>query len=298
LDFADAVGAGAVLRPPLPDVLHRALPNLQPWRAVPEALHLLPVLYFSAQLLFHLDQRSLDAFRTFLWVHGSLMVMRAVAFASTLLPDASRTCQTSRYLGSCFDLIFSGHVVMMILPLLGQATFFPYTPRAVALSLRACAAATCVLVAATRNHYTVDVLLAVLLTPLAFNWWITTPQCRALGAMEPCAYSWSVLRRGGGGEETLWAPAGAARPPRPPCRRSCWATATLARTAATWPQTGLCTAPNSIWSRPPAEPESDCGSSTVAVEPSVAAADRAMRPSSPSRPVRSTARCGSPSRVR
>ncbi len=197
LDFANAVGAGvAARRPPLPDVLHNVLPNLQPWRALPEALHLLPVLYFSGQLLFHLDQRSLDAFRTFLWVHGSLMVLRAVAFASTLLPDASRQCHASRYLGSCFDLIFSGHVVMMILPLLGQAAFFPDTHRAAVLALRACAAATCVLVAATRNHYTVDVLLAAVITPLCFNWWITTSQCRALGAIEPSVYAWSVW--GGG----------------------------------------------------------------------------------------------------
>jgi hypothetical protein len=194
------MGAGAhVKRPPLPDVLHVLLPNLQPWRALPEALHLLPVLYFSGQLLFHLDQRSLDAFRTFLWVHGFLMATRALAFASTLLPDASRQCHASRFLGSCFDLIFSGHVVMMILPLLGQAAFFPHTPAAVRLLLRACAAGTCLLVAAARNHYTVDVLLAVVITPLCFNWWITTPQCRALGAMEPDRYAWSVWGGGGGG---------------------------------------------------------------------------------------------------
>jgi len=132
-------------------------------------------------------------------VHGFLMATRALAFASTLLPDASRQCHASRFLGSCFDLIFSGHVVMMILPLLGQAAFFPHTPAAVRLLLRACAAGTCLLVAAARNHYTVDVLLAVVITPLCFNWWITTPQCRALGAMEPDRYAWSVWGGGGGG---------------------------------------------------------------------------------------------------
>lgn len=131
------MGAGAhVKRPPLPDVLHVLLPNLQPWRALPEALHLLPVLYFSGQLLFHLDQRSLDAFRTFLWVHGFLMATRALAFASTLLPDASRQCHASRFLGSCFDLIFSGHVVMMILPLLGQAAFSAHARRRAAAAAR------------------------------------------------------------------------------------------------------------------------------------------------------------------
>ena len=62
-------------------------------------------------------------------------------------------------------------------------------------------------------------------------------------------------------------------------KRSCSATPTPTRTAATWRPTGRCTAPSWTSSSPPARPESGCGSSTVAAAPSAAAAAPATRPS-------------------
>ena len=92
LEFAAEVDPFSYARPPLKDVLHEVLPNLQGFRVIPEFGHLIVVLYVSARMLWCFDQRALDSIRTFLWVHGSLMVMRGVCFSSTLIPDASQQC--------------------------------------------------------------------------------------------------------------------------------------------------------------------------------------------------------------
>ena len=195
VEFASAVDPHSLLRPPLHDVLHELLPNMQPWRIVPEVGHLVSVLHLAAQMLWHFDQRSLDAIRTLLWVQGSLMVMRGLCFSSTLLPDSSQQCSTSMFLGSCHDLIFSGHVLLMALCILVGLLFFPATPWAHRALVWTLSLATTLLIAASRNHYTVDILMALFLTPLMLNFWITHPGALALGVLRPEDYPWAPPSR-------------------------------------------------------------------------------------------------------
>jgi hypothetical protein len=62
---------------PLRDTLHDLFPSIQKWRAVPELAHVMSVLILAATILHHIDQRSLNAFRTFLWCHAILLLIRA-----------------------------------------------------------------------------------------------------------------------------------------------------------------------------------------------------------------------------
>jgi hypothetical protein len=198
LEFAASVDPLSPFRPPLKDVLHELLPNLREFRALPELGHLVVVLHLSAQMLYYFDQRSLDAIRTFLWVHGALMVMRGLCFSSTLIPDSSQQCITSKYLGSCHDLIFSGHVLIMFLSLLVGRLFFPHTHTTHRVLLALVALLTLFFIAAARNHYTVDIVLALLLTPLTLHFWVTHPPALALSVLSPGVYPWG--RGGGEGE--------------------------------------------------------------------------------------------------
>lgn len=165
-----------VMEPPLHDYIHEAVPSLQTFRVVPEILHSLPIVIFALSMIKGLDSQALDAFRTFMCCHGCLMLLRAISFSSTLLPDASRQCMTSFYVGSCFDLIFSGHAMIMSLSMSAIFHFYPYllTPMKKALLLFH---ATCVgfLIVAVRNHYTIDVVIGVLLAPLFLRLWVTSP---------------------------------------------------------------------------------------------------------------------------
>ncbi|RYG41638.1 hypothetical protein EON68_02850, partial [archaeon] len=153
--------------PPLHDLLHEWLPNTQPYRVIPEIGHALPVLYLSGLMLYHFDQRSLDCFRTFLVAHGFLIIVRGLSFIGTLLPDSSQQCHVSLFVGSCHDLIFSGHVMIMVLCTLLAQHYFNVPP-----IIRACIAindtVVAIFVVSSRNHYTVDVVLAVFATLFVF----------------------------------------------------------------------------------------------------------------------------------
>ena len=168
--------------PRLPDVLHDALPDLSRWRVGAEIGHVLPVLLAGGLMLRAFDQRALDALRTFLWAHGTLMTLRGACFSTTLLPDASQTCSSSTYLGACHDLVFSGHVLIMSLGALTTVHFFRI-PTAAQVALAVHCASVALFITAARNHYTLDVIVATVITPLVFYWWTTSSAGRRLAVL-------------------------------------------------------------------------------------------------------------------
>lgn len=170
--------------PPLYDLFHEIFPNLQPYRIIPEVLHVIPVLYLSGLMIYYFDQRSIDCIRTYLWIHGCIMFMRACSFTSTLLPDASQTCHKSLYTGSCHDLIFSGHVVIMILSVLMMQHFF-WVPGFIRLIMGIDSAIASLLIIITHNHYAVDVLLAIFIVPFVFLAFTRHPVLASLGCLVP-----------------------------------------------------------------------------------------------------------------
>jgi hypothetical protein len=168
--------------PPLHDVLHEWLPNMQFARVVPELGMFGSVFYLVSLMLYNFDERSLDCFRSILWSHGAGLITRGLSFSSTLLPDSSQQCHTSQFLGACHDLVFSGHVLMLVL-VAAMTQHFYYLHPAVRVTITlnaifqvrttrgansnkygplviATPPAQCVMIAATRNHYTVDVIVA------------------------------------------------------------------------------------------------------------------------------------------
>jgi PAP2 superfamily C-terminal len=184
--------------PPLRDLLHEFLPNMQQFRIVPEIGHVIPVLYLLGLLLYHFDQRSLDTFRLFLYIHGTLMVIRALSFAVTILPDSSQQCHTSLFLGGCHDLIFSGHVMITLLSSLLAQKFF-HIPLFMLIFMVFNVVFVSFMVVVVRNHYTVDVLIAITTTlffymaftkrPTLLSFALSNPnKIRALGTWKHRCY--------------------------------------------------------------------------------------------------------------
>jgi len=170
--------------PPLFDIIHDHVPSLQQYRIIPELCYLAPVLFTSALMLYHFDQRSLDCIRTFLWTHAFLLCFRALSFSSTLLPDSSQTCHTSIFTGSCYDLIYSGHVMIMFLSILLGQHFFVLHPIINAFFILDLLV-TSFLVIVTRNHYTVDVVIALIMTILTFIAFTRHPPLVSLTCLIP-----------------------------------------------------------------------------------------------------------------
>lgn len=150
---------------PLYDVIQRNTPNLQTYRLIPEILHLIPIVYLIYLIL---RNREMKALKVFLKCHGVLMLFRAMCFSLTLLPDSSQMCQVSNHFGSCFDLIFSGHSTIMLLCTLIIRNYFK-VGNTVYLLLQINNLITSILIIMCRNHYSVDVLISLLLTTYVYQ---------------------------------------------------------------------------------------------------------------------------------
>lgn len=103
--------------------------------------------------------------------NAALMLMRAAATAVTILPPAYEGCHSDYLLlrGGCYDKVFSGHTAYQLLAALharrlafpaGRKNAYAAYLLFVPVLVEAC------LLVATREHYTVDVLIAVFLAVL------------------------------------------------------------------------------------------------------------------------------------
>lgn len=153
---------------PLPDLLlDSGWASLQDWAWVPELLHALPVLHCALRAAIATPVCQRAVVHSFLVNHGCLLLLRAASFSGTLLPDASQRCENNQYVGGCHDLMFSGHVSLLLTAALHSLHFFDCSKweRWVILT---CVVVTPILVILVRNHYTVDVIVAVYTTVAVF----------------------------------------------------------------------------------------------------------------------------------
>ncbi len=160
--YRKGLSIGLLRTPPLYDLIQDSFPNLQPYRVVPEFLHVIPVFILTFYV-FWFRRSNLICLKEFLCKHGILMMMRGIFFSVTLLPDSSQMCQLSNHLGGCFDLIFSGHSTIAFLSTLLLIKHYP-VPLFLQNMLHIINIVTFCMIVLCRNHYTIDVLLSVILT--------------------------------------------------------------------------------------------------------------------------------------
>jgi len=153
---------------PLYDLVQQKLPNLQRLRFVPEILHIIPIVSLFSLIFVYCNSASVLALRKFLRKHGLLMLLRGICFSTTLLPDSSQMCTTSSHIGSCFDLIFSGHSTAVILSTKVMTEFFNID-YLLSLLFDFNTVITCILIVLCRNHYTIDVIVSVLATNYVYS---------------------------------------------------------------------------------------------------------------------------------
>lgn len=159
----------------LPDLLHQsaAVANaLQKHRIWIEILFQVYVAAAGAVLAAKCNSAALDSLRMLLVSHGVLLLLRSALFSCTLVPDASGTChiRAAFWSGGCSDLIFSGHAMLgtlVLLTMLNRAWFANAALNAAASAMfGALWIATSLLAIVSRNHYTVDVVCAWIVTVL------------------------------------------------------------------------------------------------------------------------------------
>ena len=149
--------------PPLYDLIQNNMPNLQPYRVIPEILHLIPILIFLYLTVTTPNNNSVNALQKMFSVHSQLLILRCICFAVTLLPDSSQMCKVTQFVGSCYDLIFSGHTTAMFLFTYLVKEFFRINKCFYSI-LQINNFITSILIIACRNHYTIDVIISILAT--------------------------------------------------------------------------------------------------------------------------------------
>lgn len=176
--FNKGISLGLQYQKPLYDIVQQHTINLKRYRIIPEILHFIPVTlliiftlysFYNSYYTIGIESKRLqnEALETFFTKHGILFYLRPLLFSSTLLPDSSQMCLTSKSIGSCFDLIFSGHSSIMFLSTyilrdifnIGAVLFY---------TLQFNNLLTSFLIIVCRNHYTVDVLLAIIITHFVY----------------------------------------------------------------------------------------------------------------------------------
>jgi hypothetical protein len=152
---------------PLYDIVQNNFPNLQHLRFIPEVLHIIPIVALISFIAHYHNKSSISALYKFTTKHGILLLLRGLFFSVTLLPDSSQMCSISTHIGSCFDLIFSGHSTIMYLCTYAINEFF-YISRTVYFILHMLNLITCFLIIICKNHYTIDILISIAMTHFVY----------------------------------------------------------------------------------------------------------------------------------
>jgi hypothetical protein len=158
---------------PLPDVVHTAVDDShrREWQQFSERLFHASLILMGASCV---ASMSVTPFKRFVFLANIAFMLRAACMASTVLPDASQCCtvnipfsitKSRLKSGSCHDLMFSGHVALTTLASLVAANNLPAP--LIAKSVAACIIVSQMLaVTISRNHYTVDALVALIVCKL------------------------------------------------------------------------------------------------------------------------------------
>ena len=162
---------------PLPDMIHENVEYMNIEKIIDNTMTIL----IAAEILFiAFDKRRYTIYRRTISVYGILCFLRVFTMTCTSLPDPSPRCPSTidtnvsySIIGmiktlvgvTCGDMIFSGHTMGFLFPALVHNWYFGKKIGALFTIFAFIGPAAIV---TSRLHYTVDVLLSAILTPLLF----------------------------------------------------------------------------------------------------------------------------------
>ncbi len=145
------------------DLLHSVTPDMSDLKAYND------IIVSAVALSFLFIPNGVSLFKEFAAKFILIMVIRALTTISTILPKHEKCDSTprfSRYIkGQCYDKVFSGHTSFVLLAtLIYLREGILGWPAFLGINL---ANITGILL--TRSHYTVDIILAILITLLVYD---------------------------------------------------------------------------------------------------------------------------------
>ncbi len=151
---------------PLHDALHNMIPYHKYSVYFSEA-----IMVFFVLLLFYLfwKNRNIYVFYHFIILFAFIQIVRALLFSLTLLPDSSNNCTFSLFVGSCNDLLFSGHISVALLILLFVYKYKLFNSKAVKNLLILLFILMNLFILSSRNHYSIDNVTALIITYMIYH---------------------------------------------------------------------------------------------------------------------------------
>lgn len=145
------------------DLLHSLIPDLHQYKAYND------IIVTLTGLSFFLVPNGIELFKEFGAKLLLILVIRALTTVSTILPKHEKcdaTPRWSRYWrGQCYDKVFSGHTSFVLLAtLIYMREGILSLPAVLAINITNIAG-----ILLTRSHYTVDIILGVIITLLVYD---------------------------------------------------------------------------------------------------------------------------------
>ena len=187
-ELADVRGSLVSERvPPLPDVGFDIVPYFPSVLWIPDLLNKLALLLVIVRVLCSQRRRKLAC--VFMEIHITLMLLRCVCLPLTTFPASNPKCynrldarphsifiqpafrilQPNGLSSCCHDLLFSGHAVVSVI----SALFIHDAGGAVWWRVAAWIGCVfgCLIIVATRIHYTADIVVAIIISYLVYLQW-------------------------------------------------------------------------------------------------------------------------------
>jgi hypothetical protein len=152
---------------PLQDSMHSIIPKIsEEIGKIKELTTFVPFLIF---LFYILREKNYRVLFDFVKLFAMILFIRSLSFYLTMLPDASERCdpEATGINGGCNDLLFSGHTSFQILSLLYlyyySETWNKY-PNTIKIPFLSLIPINAYLILATRDHYSIDILYALIVS--------------------------------------------------------------------------------------------------------------------------------------
>lgn len=152
---------------PLYDSLH----NIIPYHKYSVYFSEIIMIFFI--LLFYLfyKKRNISIFNHFIIIFSLIHIIRCILFSLTLLSDSSNNCTFGLFSGSCNDLLFSGHISVVLLIILFVYKYKLFNSKGVKNSLLFLFILMICFILSSRNHYSIDIVTALIITYMIYHFY-------------------------------------------------------------------------------------------------------------------------------
>lgn len=132
---------------------------------------IIPKIAIASYILIAIYFKNIKAVLSLMLAFSLIFLLRSILIFVTLLPDSSGNCKINLITGSCHDLICSGHYAstLMIYLLFKMYNFIPKMFLNILLVLVIFYS---IIPITTQNHYTIDILVAILADLTIYKYFI------------------------------------------------------------------------------------------------------------------------------